>query len=223
MGLGVTGYSRLFRGPSAWGWRGHLWGDQPICYRIAGIAGSISLGIARRVSGPQEKDLVLNGRVCSAWASSTGRKRESPWCWSPIQELEGAGSGYYFCILNLVQWGHAFMGMGMAAGQGLVPIIRWGLKRLLRVKRKCWIWPHLGQPGWPCRLPAVELESSEALARVLGTCDRAQSLFGPGTWPWPFSSLVEFNEPFSEEGCGRPGRRPHHVIDMVFLRSMWEY
>lgn len=35
-----------------------------------------------------------------------------------------------------LQLGHLFVGMGMEAVQGLVPIIRWGLERLLRVERK---------------------------------------------------------------------------------------
>lgn len=37
------------------------WGDQLICYRVVGIIKSVSLGMSRRVSGPQETDLVLKG------------------------------------------------------------------------------------------------------------------------------------------------------------------
>lgn len=37
--------------------------------------------------------------------------------------------------------------------------------------------------------------------------------------------FLELNEPLSEvteEGCGRPERRPCNVIDMVLTRSIWE-
>lgn len=41
------------------------------------------------------------------------------------------------------------MGTGMAAGQGLVPIIRWGLERLLRVESTEFgpIWGSAGGPA----------------------------------------------------------------------------
>lgn len=45
--------------------------------------------------------------------------------------------------------GASFVGMGMEASQGLVPIIKWGLERLLRVKSRlqfgC-IWGSVGGP-----------------------------------------------------------------------------
>lgn len=40
---------------------------------------------------------------------------------------------------------------------------------------------HVGQCGWPWSLPAVELESAGALARVPWTCSKSQGLFGVGT------------------------------------------
>lgn len=71
-------------------------------------------------------------------------------------------------------------GHEMAAVQDLVPIMRWGLERLLRVESSEF-GPIWGQRGWPCLLPAVGPESSGAQARMLWTRGRVQSAFGPGT------------------------------------------
>lgn len=61
LGLGVAGYNRIFWGTSAWEKGVMIWGDQLICYWVVGIIKSVSLGMSRRVSGPQETDLVLKG------------------------------------------------------------------------------------------------------------------------------------------------------------------
>lgn len=63
-------------------------------------------------------------------------KRESPWRWKPIQDLQFAGREKCSWILSLLLWGHPFMGTGIAARQGLMPVIRWGLEKLLRVERE---------------------------------------------------------------------------------------
>lgn len=94
----------------------------------------VYLGMSRRVSGPQEEvQAYRNWKLLSAWEGPAGRKGEHPWCWSLISELEGASSGYCFCILILLQ-GAILHGHGVAAGQHLVPIIRWELKRPPRVE-----------------------------------------------------------------------------------------
>lgn len=76
LGLGVAGYNRIFWSTSAWEEGVMIWGDQPICYRVVGIIKSISLGTSRRVSGPQEKDLVLKGFEITLSLGKLSRKEE---------------------------------------------------------------------------------------------------------------------------------------------------
>lgn len=74
--------------------------------------------------------------ICFLWADPGGEKRGSPWRWKPIQELEVAGWENCSWIPSLLPWGHPFMGARTAAGQDLLPVIRWGLEKLPRVQRE---------------------------------------------------------------------------------------
>lgn len=61
---------------------------------------SIFLGMSRRVSGPQEKDLVLKGFESAPSLGKLRRKAEGKsWCWCSVQGPEGADNGKCFCSL----------------------------------------------------------------------------------------------------------------------------
>lgn len=155
------------------GWSGAMdsWFEgQPMCCHVAGVKGPSSLGMLRSVSW--ERGPVLKGFKCLLiLAGPEEVKSESPWSWAwsscpPKQEWPAVG------VTESSIVGASFVGMGMEASQGLVPIIKWGLERLLRVKSRlqfgC-IWGSVGGPWssgtWPgCFWHVAEPRAPLALA-----------------------------------------------------------